>query len=96
MPNNGSPIGEDSSRKPAIERAIVWLQWLIAPGPVLVTVIESVAGQYGHDWTAVVEAKAALGIEAAQLGPGESWSWQMPTRVKVPKDVSRKCVSFQP
>jgi len=72
-----------------LDRAKSWLMWLLTPGPVLVTGIESVARQYGHDWAVVEEAKAALGIEAVRLGPRDSCSWQIVGRIEVPDDDLR-------
>ena len=40
---SGPHIEIDLSKAPALERAMVWLEWLLAPGPVSVTVIEALA-----------------------------------------------------
>jgi hypothetical protein len=66
---------------------MVWLEWLLTPGPVLVKVIEEVARQEGHDWAAVEKAKTALGVEAVQLGPRDRWAWQISKRIAVPEDA---------
>ena len=82
---SGPLIEKDLSDAPALERAMVWLEWLLAPGPVSVTVIEALAPQHGQDWAAVEKAKAALGVEAVTLRD-RLW-WQMPERIAVPQDA---------
>ena len=84
---SGPHIEIDLSKAPALERAMVWLEWLLAPGPVLVTVIEALAPQHGQDWAAVEKAKAELGVEAVKLGVGDRLWWQMPERIAVPQDA---------
>jgi len=83
---SGSPSEIDLGNAPALERAMDWLELLLAPGPVLVTVIEALAPLHGQqDWAVVEQAKAALGVEAVTFR--DSLWWQMSKRIAVPQDT---------
>ena len=83
MTNSGSPSEIYLSDTPALERAIVWLENMLSRGPVMVTVIKTLAPLHGqHDWAVVEEAKAALGVEAVTFR--DSLWWQISKRIAVP------------
>ena len=77
-----SPFEVDPSKVPALERAIAWLELMLSRGPVLVTVIETLAPQHGQDWAAVEKAKAALGVEAVTIR--DCLWWQLSKTIAVP------------
>ena len=86
MTNSGSPSQIYLSDTPALERAMTWLEWMLSRGPVLVTVIKTLAPLHGQqDWAVVEEAKAALGVEAVTFRD-RLW-WQMSKRIAVPQDA---------
>ena len=78
---------EHPNKTRALERAMVWLGWLLSPGPVLVKVVEEIARHEGHGWATVEKAKAALGVEAVKLGVRDDWWWQMSKRIAVPQNA---------
>lgn len=83
VPISGSPSEIDLGDAPAVERAMVWLEWMLSRGPVLVTVIEALAQLHGQqDWAVVEQAKAALGVEVATFR--DSLWWQVSKRIAVP------------
>ena len=83
MTNSGSLSEIYLSDAPALERAMLWLEWMLSRGPVMVTVIEALAPDHGqHDWAVVEEAKAALGVEAVTFR--DSLWWQVSKRIAVP------------
>ena len=76
----------DPSKVLALERAMAWLEWMLSRGPVMVTVIETLAPLHGQqDWVVVEEAKAALGVEAVTIR-ARLW-WQVSNRIAVPEDA---------
>ena len=76
----------DAANAPALERATHWLEWMLSRGPVMVTVIETLAPLHGqHDWAVVEEAKAALGVEAVTFR--DSLWWQVSKSIAVPQDA---------
>jgi len=58
--------------------ATVFLQDILANGPVPVEIIAERAAARGFSWITVKRAKAKLGVVSYKVGFGEGWMWALP------------------
>ena len=67
--------------KPQLERAVVWLEEILADGPVAVKEISAKAKRRGFSRLTLIKASWQLGIvKGPQLNgePGQPWFWSLP------------------